>query len=78
MVITMEKTTLEKQGRIFLPKKLRHRLGLRTGQEFMLQATKEGILLKLSLTPEDFSKALNGCVKDGKTDFLSLKKIWRM
>ncbi|HLC72933.1 MAG TPA: AbrB/MazE/SpoVT family DNA-binding domain-containing protein [Candidatus Nanoarchaeia archaeon] len=78
MVNKMEKTTLEKQGRIFIPKRLRHRLGLRTGQELMLQVTKDGILLKPSLSTNDFSTAIKGCIKDGKTDFLTLKKIWRM
>lgn len=27
---------------------------------------------------QEFSRAIKGCIRDGKTDFLALKKMWRM
>lgn len=78
MVLKMVKTTLEKQGRIFIPKKIREDLGLRIGEELSLDIRKNEIVVKPFKNLKDFSSRLRGCVKESKIDPLDIKKIWRM
>ena len=78
MVIKMEKTMLEKQGRVLIPKSIREKLGLRSGEEMVIEVVKDEIKLKPLKSIEDFSKTFEGCVKGSKIDPLEIKKIWVM
>jgi AbrB family looped-hinge helix DNA binding protein len=78
MEIKMVKTTLEKQGRIFVPKKIREKLGLRTGEELSLEVREDEIIVKPFKNLKEFSSNLRGCVKNSKIDPLDIKKIWKM
>ena len=78
MVNNMEKTILEKQGRIFLPKKIRDNLKLRTGENIAIEIRNDEIVLKPFKSLSDFSSEFKGCVKESKINPLELKKIWSM
>jgi AbrB family looped-hinge helix DNA binding protein len=78
MVTKMEKTVIEKQGRVLIPKKIRDRLGLRSGEEIAIEVVDDGIKLKLFKSFDRLSSELKGCVKESKIDLLELKKIWMM
>ncbi len=73
----MEKITLEKQGRILIPKKMRERLHLHTGEELFSTAIKEKIVLNATISNTEFSSYLQGCVKQSDSDPLTLKKMWQ-
>ncbi len=74
----MEKIRLEKQGRILIPKGMRQKLGIRTGEEMAIQVKRGEIVLKVFKSPMDFSAELKGCVKESRIAPLELKKIWEM
>ena len=78
MEIKMAKVILEKQGRILIPKKIREKIGLRSGEEINLQIEGDKLVLKPLKPAVDFILELKGCVKEGKIDPLELKKIWVM
>jgi AbrB family looped-hinge helix DNA binding protein len=40
------KTTIDRAGRVVVPKAFRQRLGLRPGQELVLEETDDGLLLR--------------------------------
>ncbi|MBI4181870.1 MAG: AbrB/MazE/SpoVT family DNA-binding domain-containing protein [Candidatus Aenigmarchaeota archaeon] len=73
----MEKTRLEKEGRVFIPKKVRERLGMRSGEEMLIEERDGALILRKRKSPEEFSSQLKGCVKGGGNP-LDLKKMWRM
>ena len=74
----MAKVILEKQGRILIPKKIRERMGLRSGEEINLQIEENKLVLKPLKPMGDFILELKGCVKESKIDPLELKRIWGM
>ncbi len=78
MVKKMEKTRVEKQGRILLPKRIRQQLGIRIGEEIAIQVGKNEIVLKLFRSKKEFSSELKGCVKESRIRPLNLKKMWEM
>ena len=78
MVIKMEKTMLEKQGRVLIPKRIREKLGLRNGEEMVIQIEDRGIILKPFKSINEFNSELKGCIKESKLDPLGIKKIWVM
>ena len=78
MVYKMEKVKLEKQGRIIIPKRLRDKLRLREGEEFIFEETADGIRLKRINQNPSVLNNLRGCIKDTSVNPLDLKKIWKM
>ena len=74
----MEKIKVEKQGRILLPKDIREKAGLRSGEEIGIELEQDKIILKLFKSPKDLISELKGCVKESKIKPLELKKIWGM
>lgn len=78
MVIKMEKVFLEKQGRVLIPKNVRDSLGLRSGEEMLLETQKDKIILKPYKSAEELSSQLKGCIKESKIDPLRIKRIWNM
>lgn len=75
MEIKMKKIKMEKQGRVFIPKKIRERLGLRTGEGLMIEESGDGIILKPIKSMQSVSE-LRGCVKKSRIKPLELKKMW--
>lgn len=78
MVIKMEKVFLEKQGRVLIPKDVRQTMGLRSGEEMILEVQGDKIVLKPFKSVDDLSSQLKGCVRESKVDPLQVKKIWSM
>ncbi len=74
----MENITLDEQGRIVLPKKIRTKMGLRTGEQLAVEETSEGLLLKRSKPASHIIEQLKGCVQNSPLPPLSVKKMWRM
>lgn len=74
----MEKTQLERQGRVLIPKKIRERLSLRSGEQMSINIEGSKIVLKPLKEKSKISSELKGCVKGSRINPLELKKIWEM
>jgi len=76
----IEEAVVDKKGRIVIPIHLRQGLGLREGARVKLTLEEGKILMTKQVTPEEFIREMEGCVKEGspipRTDPLELKKIW--
>ncbi|MBI2672227.1 AbrB/MazE/SpoVT family DNA-binding domain-containing protein [Candidatus Woesearchaeota archaeon] len=72
----MEKVLLEKQGRLLIPKKIREKLGLRTGEELTIETKEDKMIISAFKTMPEFVSSLKGCVKESRIKPLELKKIW--
>lgn len=76
----VEEATVDKKGRIVIPKHLREGLGLREGAKVKLTLKEEKILITRPITPEKFIHEMEGCIKEDspvpKINPLELKKIW--
>ncbi len=68
---------IDKKGRILLPKKAREKIGLLTGGKARLKVEKEKIIVMPPISPEDFVKEMEGCIKEGAPTInpLDVKKI---
>ena len=74
----MENITLDEQGRLVLPKKIRTKLGLHAGEQLSVEEIADGLLLKRSKPAQQVIEQLKGCVQNNAISPLSIKKIWRM
>jgi len=76
----MVEAIIDKKGRIVIPKRFREGLGLREGAKVRLAMEEGKIVVMRSVTPEEFIREMEGCVKEGsqipKINPLELKKIW--
>ncbi len=78
MVIRMAKVRIEQQGRILLPKTVRDKLGLRVGEELLLEERDGVITLRPAISFAEFAASLKGCIHGSSLDPLDVKKIWKM
>lgn len=60
----METARLDERGRLHLPADLRHRLGMRGGDELVVFDERDGVLLLAS--PKVAARSLIGLVEPGK------------
>jgi len=76
--LTIEEVTVDDKGRILIPKEIREKIGLKTGAKARLKVEKEKIIIMAPISPEDFIKEMEGCIKEGTPiiDPLELKKMW--
>ena len=72
----MEKILLEKQGRLLIPKRIRERLGLRSGEELVIEIKEDKMIITPFKSISEFISSLKGCIKQSKIKPLELKKIW--
>mgnify|MGYP001056355836 CR=1 FL=1 len=76
----VEEAVVDGKGRIVIPVHLRQGLGLREGARVKLTLEEGKILIMRQVTPEEFVREMEGCVKEGspipRTDPLELKRIW--
>jgi len=76
----VEEATMDKKGRIVIPRHFREGLGLREGAKVRLVMEEGKIVVMRLVTPEEFVRKMEGCVKEGsqipKINPLELKKIW--
>ncbi len=48
---TIETTKMSSKGQIVIPEEIRHRLGLKTGDKFLVMGDKDVVILKTLVTP---------------------------
>jgi len=76
----VEEAVVDKKGRIVIPVHLRQGLRLHGGAKVKLTVEDGKILIMRQVTPEEFIREMEGCVKDDshvpKTNPLELKKMW--
>jgi AbrB family looped-hinge helix DNA binding protein len=77
---SVAQSTLDKKGRIVLPKLLRTALGLTEGAEVTVSLERDRLVVSRLVDPNDFIRDMEGFVKEGSglplIDPLSLKTIW--
>ena len=76
--VTAEEVTVDNKGRVQIPKAIRDRVGLHLGGKARLKIEKENIVIMPPISPEEFIKEMEGCIKEGAPDMdpLKLKKMW--
>jgi AbrB family looped-hinge helix DNA binding protein len=76
--MTTEEVTVDNKGRVLIPKEVRDKVGLAVGGKARLKVEKENIIIMPPISPEEFIKEMEGCIKEGvpTIDPLTLKKIW--
>ncbi|RLI09082.1 hypothetical protein DRO42_05190 [Candidatus Bathyarchaeota archaeon] len=79
MGIIMEEVTVDDRGRILIPKEIRDRLGLKPGSGARLEVERGRLIITPPLSPEEFIRSMEGCIKEGKPtiDPLKLKELWK-
>jgi len=75
---TEVEVTVDEKGRILIPKETREKVGLKTGGKVRLKVEKEKLVIMAPISPEEFIKEMEGCIKEGKPSInpLELKKMW--
>ena len=70
---------VDSKGRILIPKNVRDKAGLKLGGKARIKIERENIIISAPVSPEEFIKEMEGCIKEGvpTIDPLDLKKIWR-
>ena len=76
--MTIKEITVDDKGRILIPKEARDKIGLQAGEKARLKIEKGKIILMPPISPEEFIKEMEGCIREGvpSIDPLELKKIW--
>ena len=76
----VEEASIDKKGRIVIPRHLREGLGLHEGAKVRLTLEEEKILITKPIPPGKFIHEMEGCIKEDspvpKINPLELKKIW--
>ena len=76
--MSTEEVTVDNKGRVLIPKEIRDKIGLRVGGKARLKIEKENIIIMPPISPEEFIKEMEGCIREGTPtiDPLKLKKMW--
>ena len=76
--MSSEKVTVDRKGRVQIPKAVRDKVGLQAGGKARLKIDKENIVIMPPISAEEFIKEMEGCIKEGtpSIDPLKLKKMW--
>jgi AbrB family looped-hinge helix DNA binding protein len=76
--MAVEEVTIDQKGRVQIPKAIRDKVGLPVGGKARLKIEKENIVIMPPISPEEFIKEMEGCIKEGIPDMdpLKLKKMW--
>ncbi len=73
-----EEVAIDCKGRILIPKNVREKVGLQIGGKARLKVEQESIIIKPPISPEEFIKEMEGCIKEGTPTMnpLELKEMW--
>jgi bifunctional DNA-binding transcriptional regulator/antitoxin component of YhaV-PrlF toxin-antitoxin module len=73
-----EEVSVDNKGRVLIPKEVPDKVGLRVGGKARLKIEKEKIIIMPPISPEEFIKEMEGCIREGTPtiDPLKLKKMW--
>ena len=69
-------SSLDKRGRVVIPKELRQELGLKPDQTVIIELRGREIILKPALEVDKFIEELRGCVHGSQIEPSELKEIW--
>ena len=69
---------VEEHGKIFIPKEILDKLGLKLGSELEIILDEGKIKILPKKTLSDISDELRGCVKKSNIDPLKVNEIWKM
>jgi len=77
-IMSAEEVVVDEKGRVLIPKEIRDKVGLKAGGRARLKVEKENIIIIPPVSPEEFIKEMEGCIREGtpSSDPLKLKKIW--
>ncbi|MGO8805436.1 MAG: AbrB/MazE/SpoVT family DNA-binding domain-containing protein [Candidatus Bathyarchaeia archaeon] len=78
--MSIEDVTIDRKGRIQIPKAVRDKVGLQVGGKARLKIERENIVIMPPISPEQFIQEMEGCIKEGTPtmDSLKLKKMWEL
>ncbi|RLI04323.1 hypothetical protein DRO22_04070 [Candidatus Bathyarchaeota archaeon] len=78
MSTAVEEVVIDDKGRVLIPKKFRDKVGLQPGVRARLKIEEKTIVIIPPISPEEFIKEMEGCIKEGtpSIDPLKLKKMW--
>jgi len=76
MGLQMGTTSIDKRGRVVIPKELRERLDLKPEQSIFIEVRGKELVLKPALKVEKFMEELRGCVRGSRIRHSELKEIW--
>ena len=75
-------TTVEKRGRVTIPKEIRRALKLREGKRLHVEVEGDRIVMRPTVDWETWNREMIGCIKtpltDPELDPLKAKRIWKM
>lgn len=76
--MSIEEVVIDDKGRVLIPKKFRDKVGLQPGVRARLKIEEKTIVIIPPISPEEFIKEMEGCIKEGtpSIDPLKLKKMW--
>jgi AbrB family looped-hinge helix DNA binding protein len=76
---TIETTRMSSKGQIVIPEEIRNRLGLKTGDKFLVVGDKDVVILKTLSNPslEEFEDLIKTARKQAKTAGLKKSDIFR-
>jgi AbrB family looped-hinge helix DNA binding protein len=74
----MGTSELDDRGRVTIPKDIRDKVGLKSGDKLLVTANKNRVTIEKAINLEKFIRELKGCISiRGDLDPLKLKEIWR-
>jgi AbrB family looped-hinge helix DNA binding protein len=74
----MGTSELDDRGRVTIPKDIRDKAGLKSGDKLLVTANKDRVTIEKAINLEKFIRELKGCISvRGDLDPLKLKEIWR-
>ena len=74
----MGTSELDERGRVTIPKDIREKVGLKSGDKLLITAEKDKVTIEKAVSLEKFIQELKGCISvPGDLDPLKLKEIWR-
>ena len=63
--MSTEEVTVDRKGRVQIPKAVRDKVGLQVGGKARLKIEKENIVIMPPISAEEFIKEMEGCIKEG-------------
>jgi len=76
--MSAEEVTIDRKGRVQIPKAVRDKVGLQVGGKARLKIEKDNIVIMPPISADEFIKEMEGCIQEGTPtmDPMKLKKMW--
>ena len=76
MGLIMGNLSIDKRGRIIIPKEIREKLGLSPNQALIIEIKNKELIIKPAARSDEFKAELKGCIHGSKIPVSELKEIW--